>query len=233
MSNQAATLLSLFRLAQLADGTLPVGAFSFSLGLEAAVGEGIVSNAEELEEFARGALYVAAESDCVILTEAFRAESCGDFTRVEALDHHLLTLKAGDEVRAMTLRMGNRLATLLHSIAPSPRTAEYLLHLESGTAVGSYPVVQALAGVRLGIDEESLYAAHLYGVANTVVSSALRLMSITHFETQRILFRLGPLCERLYTLYADLSLDSLTSFAPLHELAASLHERGQRRLFMN
>ena len=40
MSNDTTTLLSLFGLAQLADSTLPVGSFSFSLGLEGAVESG-------------------------------------------------------------------------------------------------------------------------------------------------------------------------------------------------
>ncbi len=233
MCSDTSTLLSLFRLAWISDSALPVGAFSFSLGLEGAVESGLVTDLGQLEEYTIGALYGAAECDGIVLMEAFRALSDDDHARVVNADHRLLSFKAGEEAREMTLRMGHRLTDLIHSICPTTITKEFYRWVKEGIAVGCYPTAQAVAGFSLGIGERALYAAHLYGVANTILSAALRLMRLSHYDSQRILYRLSSLCEGLYDHYGGLTLEDMTSFIPSMELATSLHERGKSRLFMN
>ncbi|MBO5806224.1 MAG: urease accessory protein UreF [Tidjanibacter sp.] len=233
MSNDTTTLLSLFGLAQLADSTLPVGSFSFSLGLEGAIEAGMVGTIGELEEYTIGALYGAAECDCIALLEAFRSGESGDYARVIDADLRLMSYKSASEQRSMTLRMGHRLADLLRSIAPSSLSNDFYDWIRRELTPGSYPIAQAIAGLTLGVEERGLYAAHLYGVAQTILSASLRLMRITHFDTQRILRKLAPLCERLYNHYGELTLEDMTSWSPSLSLAASLHEKGSGRLFMN
>lgn len=233
MSNDTATLLSLFRLAQLSDSALPVGAFSFSLGLEAAVGEGIVSDTATLEEYTRGALYAAAEGDGIALLEAFRAAEVEDHSRLREADRRVYAFKAAEESRKMSVKMGRRLIGLLHSIAPSPLSEALQGALQRDEMVGTYPIAQAAAGVVLGTGESALFAAHLYGVASTILSAALRLMRLSHFDSQRILYSVGPLCQGLYDHYSEMTLEQMSSFAPTLELCTSLHESGTSRLFMS
>ena len=233
MCSDPSTLLSLFRLAWISDSAFPVGAFSFSLGLEGAIENGLVGDLETLEEYTIGALYGAAECDGIALLEAFRALTNGDQQRVIDADQRLLAFKAGEEAREMTLRMGKRLTDLIYSICPTPPTERFHRLVAEGMTAGCYPTAQAVAGYALVVGERALYAAHLYGVANTILSAALRLMRISHYDSQRLLYRLSPLCEELYEQYGGLSMEDMTSFVPSMELAASLHERGKSRLFMN
>ncbi len=233
MCSDTSTLLSLFRLAWISDSAFPVGSFSFSMGLEGAVESGLVGDASTLEEYVVGLLYNAAECDCIALIEAFRAASNGDHSRLVDADHRLLSFKASSEARAMTTKMGGRLAGLLRSICPTALTREFHRWGVEGVTPTTYPVAQAVAGSALGVGERALYAAHLYGVANTALSAAMRLMRLSHYTSQEILYHLSPLCEELYDLYGGLSIEDMTSFAPTLELATSLHERGKSRLFMN
>lgn len=233
MCSDTSTLLSLFRLAWISDSALPTGAFSFSLGLEGAIESGLVGDLHTLEEYTIGALYGAAECDGVALLEVFRALTDGNNARAKEADAYLLSFKAGKEAREMTLRMGRRLIDLIHSICPTPLTEEFHCEVMEGATAGCYPTAQALAGYALGIGERALYAAHLYGVVNTILSAALRLMRLSHYDTQSIIYRLSPLCERLYDHYGGVSIEEITSFVPTLELATSLHERGKNRLFMN
>ena len=194
---------------------------------------GLVCDLHTLEEYTIGTLYGAAECDGVVLLEVFRALTDGDSDRAKEADAHLLSFKAGEEAREMTLRMGRRLLELIHSICPTPLTEKFYKEAVEGTIAGCYPTAQALAGYALGIGERALYAAHLYGVVNTILSAALRLMRLSHYDTQSIISRLSPLCERLYESYGGVSIEEITSFVPTLELATSLHERGKSRLFMN
>lgn len=233
MCSKTTTLLSLFRLSQISDSAFPVGSFSFSMGLEAAVAEGIVRDSEGLEEYTRGALYAAAEGDGIALLEAFRAASAGELSRLPEIDQRVYAMKPTEEGRKMSVRMGGRLAGLIHSIAPSSLTATLGEWIHEGHIVGTYPTAQAVAGVELSTGEEALFAAHLYGVASMILSAALRLMRLSHFESQRILYHLGPLCQGLYERYRHLTIEDMCSFSPTVELCCSLHERGKERLFMN
>lgn len=233
MCSDTSTLLALFRLAWISDSALPTGAFSFSLGLEGAVEGGLVCDLPSLEEYTIGALYGAAECDGVAMLEAYRAIGDGNLARLVDADQRLLSFKAGEEAREMTLRMGRRLSDLIHSICPTTLTDRFNRWVADSVAAGCYPTAQAIAGATLGIGERALYAAHLYGVANTILSAALRLMRLSHYDTQAIIYRLAPLCERLYDLYGSRSIEEMTSFQPTMELASSLHERGIGRLFMN
>lgn len=233
MCRDTTTLLSLFRLAQLSDSALPVGAFSFSLGLEAAVAEGMVDDTDSLEAYTLSALRSAAECDGVALLEGFRAAMVGDHTRLLEADRRVFSFKSAEEQRAMTCKMGRRLAELTNSIAPTPLTEDFVGRIESGSTRGTYPIAQAVAGAALETGERGLFAAHLYGTATMVLSAALRLMRLSHFDTQRILYRMGEVSERLYDSYAERTLEDMVSFSPTLSLAASLHERGRGRLFMN
>ncbi len=233
MCSDTSTLISLFRLAWLSDSALPVGSFSFSMGLEGAVESGIVCDIPSLEEYIKGVLHATAECDGIALLESFRAASLGDYARLVDADHRLYATKASEEARVMTTRMGRRLADLLHSIAPTPLSLNLLEWVKDGVTIGTYPIVQAASGVVLGVEERALYAAHLYGVANTTLSAAMRLMRLSHYTSQQIIYRLSSLCDGLYDNYGSLTLEDMTSFAPTLELATSLHEKGKGRLFMN
>lgn len=227
------TLLSLFRLSQISDSAFPVGSFSFSLGLEAAIAEGIVGCEESLEAYTRGALHGAAQCDGIALLEAFRAAEDGDFNRLREADHRVLAFKTAEESRAMTTKMGKRLAELLHSIAPNSLTKRLHERIAKGEIAGCYPTLQAASGVVLETGEKAVFAAHLYGVASAILSAALRLMRLSHFESQRILYSVGPLCQSLYDHYSEMTLSQMSSFSPTLELCTSLHERGKNRLFMS
>lgn len=233
MCSDTTTLLSLFRLSQISDSAFPVGSFSFSLGLEAAVAEGIVEDEASLESFTRGALYAAAESDGVALLEAFRATKEGNYERLWEADRRVYAFKTAEENRKMCVRMGRRLAELLCSIAPSTLTKALCGWIRGEEMVGTYPAVQAVASVTLDTGEKALFAAHLYGVASTILSAALRLMRLSHFDSQRILLSVGPLCQNLYDRCSEMGLEEMTSFSPRLELCTALHEKGKGRLFMN
>lgn len=233
MCSDTSTLLSLFRLAWISDSALPTGAFSFSLGLEGAVESGLVHDLTTLEEYTIGALYGAAECDCIALVATHQAATNGNHSQLRDADQQLLSFKTSKEAREMTLRMGRRLADLMRSICPTSLTERFYRWIKEGTTAGCYATAQAVAGHALGIGEKALYAAHLYGVVNTILSAALRLMRLSHYDSQRLIFRLSPLCEELYDHYGGFSIDEMSSFVPALELATSLHERGNARIFMN
>ena len=77
------------------------------------------------------------------------------------------------------------------------------------------------------------FVVHQYGVAATILSAALRLMRISHVDTQTILYELNAEVEAAYQTAAAARLSDMASFAPLTEILAAAHVKAHARLFMN
>src|SRR5262245_36271926 len=86
-------LMAIAHLLQFADSTLPVGAFSFSNGLESAVQHGVVHDVPTLREFVRTATRQAASADGIALLVAHRTALAGDLERLQEADRAVLNRK--------------------------------------------------------------------------------------------------------------------------------------------
>jgi len=83
------------------------------------------------------------------------------------------------------------------------------------------------------LDECEMFCAHQYGVINMVLSAALRCVRVSHYDTQKILFDLAARTDGLYEKAARMSPDDMNAFFPQLDIIASLHEKGNMRMFMN
>lgn len=225
---------SLMHLLQFTDSTFPVGSFSFSNGLETASYEHIVHDARSLEEYTRSVAHQAAFSDGVAALLAFRAANADDYNAFTLADKEIMLFKMNDEARMMLQRMGKKLAELgLHLFPHSEWFERWLSDINANRTPGSYPAAQGLAFALAGLDEFQLYASHQYGVINMVLGAALRLVRVSHYDTQKILFNLSAEVKDLYERARVMTFKDMNSFVPEMDILASLHEKGQMRMFMN
>jgi urease accessory protein len=74
---------------------------------------------------------------------------------------------------------------------------------------------------------------HQYGVASMILGASLRLMRVSHVDTQRMLYELGPHTDAAYESAAVARLEDMAGFAPLAEILAAVHVKAHVRLFMN
>ncbi len=98
---------------------------------------------------------------------------------------------------------------------------------------GSYPVAQGVIFAAAGMTEEELYCSHQYGVINMVLSAALRCVRVSHYDTQKILFKLTDEANSLFPEVSEMTFEDMNSFVPMLDIMASLHEKGNMRMFMN
>lgn len=222
------------RLLQFTDSTFPVGTFSFSNGLETASYEKIVTDADTLEQYTRSAAMQAAFSDGVTALHAFRAVKAGDYDALTLADQRLMLFKMNDEARLMLSRMGKKLAELGTRLFPEDKWfGRWLDDINAGSTPGTYPVAQGIAFALAGLDEKELFASHQYGVINMVLSAALRCVRVSHYDTQKILLKLGDEAEGLYDRAKTMRFEDMNCFVPEMDIFASLHEKGAMRMFMN
>jgi len=225
--------LRLIRIMQFGDSVLPVGAFAFSNGLESAVQHGVVHNAATLAEFTRNALVQAATGDARAVASCCLRLQEKDLTAALIHDRKLYNRKLNEESRVMVTRMGKKLAEMVVTMTDDPGIAWWLEKIKAGETPGTYPITQALVLSFLGATPREVVVVHLYGVAMTLLSAAIRLMRITHLETQRILFELSEPIEALCDLAGQGDVDQMASYAPVSDILTSLHVTAFTRLFSN
>jgi len=227
------TIPELMRVLQFGDSVLPVGAFSFSNGLESAVELGVVHDLASLREFIRAAVAQAATSDGIALLSAFRAAGEGDGRRIDEADSAIFNRKLNEEMRTMTVRMGRKLAEMAERVLGPSEVGEWLGRIKAGETPGCYPVGQALVFASLELSEQDAFAVHQYGLASMMGAASLRLMKLHYLDVQSILFEINADAEEAYERVSAHSLEDMAAFAPMIDILASAHVQAKVRMFMN
>ena len=188
---------ALLRLLQLVSPALPVGAFSYSEGLEVLQQHGQLGDRAELEqwllaELARGTVAVETAALAPLRALLMRLGE-GDLAAAAELvdlDGWLLAQREAAEVRAQQRQMGQSLLQLLHDLEGP------LLRGAAATAVDrgglAWPAAFAWAGVCAQLDSPRLEQAYLYGWSANQISAAVRLVPLGPTEGQRLQWQLAP-----------------------------------------
>lgn len=227
------SLVDILRVLEFGDSMLPVGAFAFSAGLESAVQCGIVRTVDELHAFVRTALTQAATSDAVAVACAVRAARNGDMAELMEMDAAVLARKPGEENRSMSVRMGKKLMEMTTAVTDLPTVRLWLEHIREGKTPGTWPVAQGMLFADMHLAEELAITVHQYGLAMTILNASMRLMRVTHLDTQRILYNLLTEIPGHCRKAAAMHWRHMTAFAPMNDILAAQHVRAHVRLFMN
>ncbi|MGH7785308.1 MAG: urease accessory protein UreF [Candidatus Binatia bacterium] len=223
----------LARLLQFGDSMFPIGAFSFSGGLESAIQTRVVSDAATLLAFARTAVEQANRGDGIALVHAHRAAASGDLAGLVAIDEQVYARKLSGETRTMSVRLGKKCTEMGARVIGAPLLLAWLERIEAGATPGCHPVALAVSFAAQGLPALDAFVVHQSGVATTILGAALRLMRIDHVDTQRMLYALNADVEAAYRTAAAAGLPDMAGFAPLTEILAAVHVGAHVRLFMN
>ncbi len=219
---------ALLRLIWLASPALPVGGFSYSEGLEAAVDAGLVTNEPQAGTWLVQQLHLTlARADLPVLAQALRACRAGDTARVHALNAWVLQTRESAELRLQTEQMGRSLREWLRQL---PGVEAGTLELASALEP-SYPVLFALAAAGSGAGEREVLLAYAFGWAENMVQATLKAVPLGQSAGQRILARL--VCEIPAAVDGALVRDDQDrqAFSPMLAILSSRHETQYSRLF--
>jgi urease accessory protein len=186
MSSADAARLRLF---QLVSPALPVGAFSYSEGLEVLVQSESITGVETLErwlaaELSRGALALEAAGLSELQAALQAAQRGGDLTAALEFDGWLLAQREAAELRAQQRQMGQSLLQLLADLGwPLPDAAAAL----------AWPSAFAWAALCLEIGSPAVEEAYLYSWVANQISAAVRLIPLGPTQGQRLQLALAPL----------------------------------------
>ena len=220
----AAATSDLVRLMTWLSPGFPVGAYSYSHGLERAVHDGLVATADELADWLMDLIERGSGwNDAVLLGEAWHASRTGDMDRLEQAAELGEAMAASAERHLEVMQQG---AAFLTAVGPWPRDA--VRHLG---ARAPYPVAVGAVAAGTGIGLEAAVSACLHSVTANLVSAALRLIPLGQTEGVNVIARLEPVVLSVARRAAQASLDDLGSSSVLSEIMSMKHEVQHTRLF--
>jgi urease accessory protein len=222
----AAALLGLLRLASPA---LPVGGFSYSEALEAAVEAKVVHDEASTLTWLRDQLHLSlARADLPLVACAHAAWTDDDSARIAELNTWMLASRESRELRAQTEQMGrSMLEWLRRQAADDARVATLATLVSSPT----WPIAFALAAVQTGASAHDSVLAYGFSWAENQVQAALKSVPLGQSAGQRILARLAQELAPLAPTSLTLGDDQRQAFAPLLAIRSSQHETQYSRLF--
>jgi urease accessory protein len=220
--------LALSRLLQLASPMLPVGAYSYSGGFEAAIEAGAVHDPDSARAWIGDVLDLyLARFELPILCRLHRAwrkggDDAGDWNA---------RFRAGrdtSETRAETLQMGSSLVLLLRDLGGFP--SEGLAHLQAMAPV-TFPLAYGFATAHWAIPVEAALHAYAWSWLENQVGVAMKAVPIGQVAGQRILAAISVDIPRIVAGVMDYPDNGISNFAPGLTLAACRHETQYSRLF--
>jgi urease accessory protein len=227
------TATHLARMLQFGDSVFPIGGFAFSSGLESAIQKRVVSDPATLLAFTRTAVEQAGRGDGIGLIRAHHAARAGDVDEVVRIDALVYARKLSGETRTMSVRMGKKFTELSAHVTGFPQLVDWRERVMAGATPGCYPVALAVNFAAQGLSARDAFVVHQYGVASAMLGAALRLMRVSHVDTQEMLYALNADVDAAHDVAAHADLNDMAGFAPLAEILAAVHVKAHVRLFMN
>ena len=220
---------ALYRLMTWLSPAYPVGAFSYSSGIERAVEAGDINDAETLRRWLEVMLRAGAGlSDGIFLSHAYRAVTGADDGALVEVAELAAAFVPTRERFHETTAMGRAFLEVTQAAWPCP-TFAMLQRLWTGPV--AYPIAVAAACAGHGVPLGAALRAFLSAVSSNWVSAGIRLIPLGHTDGQKILASLLPRIQDLAHEAGRATLSDLGGAAFRSDIAAMRHETQYSRLF--
>jgi urease accessory protein len=219
---------ALLQLIWLASPALPIGGFSYSEVLEAAIDHGFVHDEHSAADWLINQLHLSqSRGDMAVLGQMVAAWQALDATRLEALSQWVHATRESAELRLQTEQMGR---SMLEWLRNQDAIGDDTLAL-CNRWVPTYPLMFALALSRTGASLEQCLQAYAFGWAENMVQAAIKSVPLGQNSGQRILTQLAQHIAPAVSHALQVTDDTRQAFSPMLAILSARHETQYSRLF--
>jgi len=220
---------ALYRLMTWLSPAYPLGAFSYSHGLEYAVEDGRVRNAAGLTGWVGAAVeHGAGRIDAALLAAAWRAATESDDRQMAELVDLGMAWRGTAETALESAAQGAAFLTITRAAWPHPRLEA--LAASAGNQMALSLAVGAAAAIH-AMPLAPVLTAYLQAFAANLVSAGVRLVPLGQTDGQRATAALESVVARAVEAALAADLDDLGTAAPLLDWCSMKHETQYTRLF--
>ncbi len=225
----------LLTLLQVNDSMFPIGSFTHSYGLESYISAGIVKDNATAAAYARNMLeHNIFYNDAAFMNKAWHiGGSKGSGKKMDQLDELVTALKAPSEIRHASQKLAIRFLKLTKELKSYSRCNKYLQDIQDGRLQGHYAIAFGLYTRCAGMERESALGAFYYNTLNGIVTNCAKSVPISQNVSQKILFDLLPVIERLVKVQDDMDNEEIGLCCIGQEIKCMQHEKLYTRIYIS
>ncbi|PSB03002.1 urease accessory protein UreF [Merismopedia glauca] len=221
------TSIKLLHLLQISNSALPIGAYSYSEGLETLIELQIIKDANDLKSWLIQELkYGAIRTETAVMTRAFQATQRLDLCTFKSWNNWFSAARETEEMRQQSWQMGYSLLRLIEQIEPA---TSHLVQACGNPC--NYAVAFGTITAYWEIDLTAATLAYLQSWALNLINAAVKLIPLGQTTGQKLLLDLNCIITTATEEILDLQDDDLCSCGWGLSLASMNHEILYTRLF--
>jgi urease accessory protein len=220
----------LYRLLAWLSPAYPIGAFSYSHGIETAVEEGFITDRRSLIVWLHSVLRDGTgRVDGALFAAAWRAADAKNWATLDAIAERAAAWRGTSEMALESRQQGGSFLAITRTAWPHPDLNATHERLAGEIAL---PVAVALAAALHGIALETALGGYLHAFTANLVSAAVRVVPLGQSDGQAALAALeGTVRQTAKAAIAVNDLDEVGTAAPLLDWCSMRHETQYTRLF--
>jgi len=224
-------IAALQRLLAWLSPAFPVGAYTYSHGLEWAIEDGTVGDPASLRTWIGDVLcHGGGRTDAILFAAAWRAAAAGDHAGLAEVAELAVAIQPSRERHLEITAQGRAFLDTVTASWPSERLKVLAALFPTGTPV-AYPAAVALAAAAADVPLKPALAAFAGAFVANLVSAGVRAIPVGQTDGQRIIAALAPAVEEVARLAETATLDDLGGAALRADIASMKHETQYTRLF--
>tara|TARA_R110002012_G_scaffold52685_28_gene135425 strand:- start:2475 stop:3155 length:681 start_codon:yes stop_codon:yes gene_type:complete len=224
MTDVSATRAAM-RLQSWLSPSFPVGAYSYSHGVEAAIEAGLVTDAETLRGWIEGLVrFGSGASDAILLSEAWRHASAADAEALGALSEFATALIPTAELRLEALSQGT---AFVKTVSAAWGDIKQIALPPGPPLPVAYGAVTAAAGIAL----ELAGPLYVQAFVHNIVSAAVRAVPLGQTDGQRVIAALEACVDEAWRASEECGIGDIGTSALMAEWSSMQHEAMDGRLF--
>jgi urease accessory protein len=218
-------------LMQLASPALPIGGYSYSQGLEAAIDSDLVKDASTAEAWVKDVfLGVFARSEAPLWLLCYEAWASKDIDSVNNLNEYFLVTRETSELRSETEQMGWSLLQIAQSLGWGDDRLNNLAAINPLSLLAAH----SYACFHLNIQSKNGLAAYAFSWIENQVAASLKAIPLGQVAGQQALTKIRLLVPEMVQeaeKRAKSGLSMIDNFSPMLAILSSRHETQYSRLF--
>ena len=227
-ASESASTPALLQLIWLASPALPIGGFSYSEGLEAAIDHGLVHDEHSVADWLIDQLHLTqSRGDMAVLAQMITAWQALDHERLGTLSQWVHATRESAELRLQSEQMGRSMLEWLRNQNAIDEPTMALCN----RWVPTYPLMFALALSRTGASLEQCLQAYAFGWAENMVQAAIKSVPLGQNSGQRILTKLAQHIAPAVRHAMQVTDNTRQAFSPMLAILSAQHETQYSRMF--
>ena len=220
---------ALYRLMAWLSPSYPVGAFSYSSGIEWAVEAGDITNVDTLKQWLTSVIADGGPfCDAAFFVHAHRAIKAADDKALRAVAELAAAFAPSKERHLETTAQGRAFVEATRAAWPCAALEALAVAWDGPVA---YSIAVGVAAAGHGIELEPALDAYLHAVTANLISAGVRLIPLGQTDGQRLLAALEPVVAATAARTRGTPLDKIGGAVFRADLASMLHENQYTRLF--